>query len=59
MLELPNQGIIGRYTVVLGVILVIYSSYVCSDYVDQMGLTCALCDLLGLKTPAVWGVGSV
>ena len=45
-----------RYTVLLGVIVMIYSSYVCSDYVDQMGLTCALCDLLGLRTCAVWGV---
>ena len=48
-----------RYTVLLGVIVMIYSSYVCSDYVDQMGLTCALCDLLGLRTCAVWGVRSV
>ena len=48
-----------RYTVVLSVIVKIYSSYICSDYVDRMGLSCALCDLLDLKTCAMWEVGFV
>ena len=48
-----------RYTVLLGVIVMIYSSYVCSDYVDRMGLSCAFFDLLDLKTCAMWEVGPV